>query len=109
MVKLNKNYPTDQVRPPEDEQIEITGIVIPVEWDKKGNPVRIAISTYTEQEFLIDGQNKQGREVQHLLRHKVRVNGMLTGFLSGRRIITIKKYIQLKHGPSSKRRPSSKN
>jgi len=41
-----------------DEPLTIKGIVIPVDWDKKGKVVAAAISTYDEDEYLIDNDYK---------------------------------------------------
>ena len=83
------------------EKITITGIIIPVEWDEKGNPVSTAVSTYSEREYLIDPSNRKGLELQKLFRQKVRLTGTLGFSKSGRQIITVKKYTKLHHGAPS--------
>ncbi len=77
------------------DEVTITGIIVPVEWDEKGNPVSTAVSTYTEQEYLIDGSNKKGLELQKLFRQKVKVTGTPGFSKSGRQIITVKKYTKM--------------
>ena len=77
------------------EKITVTGIIVPVVWDEKGNPVSMAIATYAEQEYLINARTKKGKELQQLVRQKVRVTGILDSSASGRRTLTIQKFTKL--------------
>ncbi len=45
--------------------LTIRGIVIPLDWDKKGDVVPIAVSTYDEDEDFIWGQERLIQEVKH--------------------------------------------
>jgi hypothetical protein len=54
--------------------VTIEGIVIPVDWDEKGNMVALAVSTYLEDEYLID-QDEKGEELRAFIRQQVKVSG----------------------------------
>lgn len=58
-------------------QITTTGIIIPVEWDEDGNPTAIAISTYDENEYIIDGGHGPGEDLKRYLRKKMIISGFL--------------------------------
>lgn len=69
--------------------ITAVGIIIPVEWDGKGLPLEFAISTYDEQEYLINASNEFGRKLMGMLHKKVRVHGFLGDIVNHRRILTV--------------------
>ena len=48
-----------------------------MEWDVDGNPVRVALSTNDENEYVIDKRSGKGREIAKLFRAQVRVLGIL--------------------------------
>jgi len=56
--------------------ITIKGIVIPVDWDKKGNVVGVAISTFNEDEYLVD-KNEKGARLMQFIRQEVEARGIL--------------------------------
>ena len=62
---------------PKNRSISAIGIIVPVEWDVEGNPIRVALSTNDEAEYLIDRRSGKGREVAKLLREQVQVEGIL--------------------------------
>ncbi len=68
----------------------IRGIVIPVEWDEKGNVLAVAVSTYDEVEYLIENHEKEN-ELKALIREEVEVGGILREE-KNRLIIKIKEY-----------------
>ncbi|PIP46299.1 MAG: hypothetical protein COX16_09530 [Deltaproteobacteria bacterium CG23_combo_of_CG06-09_8_20_14_all_51_20] len=74
-----------------DSAIRVTGIIVPVKWDKKGKPVRIAISTNEEEEYLIRS-DKKGLELYPLMRRHVEVSGFVRDTEKGR-AITIEEYV----------------
>jgi hypothetical protein len=74
------------------QPITAVGVVIPVEWDDSGAPRSFALSTYGEEEFVIDPQTGQGRRLMNLVHRKVRVTGTLKTVAGNRRIITIKRF-----------------
>ena len=57
--------------------IEMTGIIIPIEWDNSANPTKFALSAYDEQEYLIDNFTALCIAPQSLLRKKIKVLGIL--------------------------------
>lgn len=56
--------------------VTIRGIVIPVDWDKKGTVIAAALSAHKEEEYLIDHDYK-GRELMDYIRHEVEVSGVV--------------------------------
>ena len=56
--------------------ITIRGIIIPADWDEKGNVVAVAISTYDEVEYLIENHEKE-KELKAFIREEVEVSGIL--------------------------------
>ena len=79
---------------PENRSITATGVVIPVMWDIQGNPIRVALATTDEQEYVIDRRSRNGREVATLLREQVQIEG----FLNEKGSITIKRYARIDCG-----------
>ena len=56
--------------------VTIRGIVIPADWDEKGNVVAVAVSTYDEVEYLIENHEKE-KELKAFIREEVEVSGIL--------------------------------
>lgn len=54
--------------------VSLSGIIIPVEWDKRGKPLSFAISTFDETDYLIVQQGKNNR-MQQYMGEKVKVYG----------------------------------
>jgi len=71
--------------------ITIRGIVIPVDWDEKGKVIAAAVSTYTEDEYLIDNDHK-GRELLHFIQEGVEVRGIARQN-KDKNMITVQQYI----------------
>ena len=76
-----------------DESIltTIRGLVIPVDWDDKGNVTATAISTHLEEEYLVD-QDAWGEALLAFLRQRVKVSGSVALKKDGKKVITVKKY-----------------
>ncbi|MBN2031863.1 MAG: hypothetical protein JW836_01195 [Deltaproteobacteria bacterium] len=55
----------------------IRGVVIPMDWDDRGNVVRIAISSHDENEYMVEEQGK-GLELLALIRKEVEVGGEIS-------------------------------
>jgi len=70
--------------------ITVRGIVIPVAWDEKGKVVAAALSTHTEDEYLIDPDYK-GKELLHHIQEEVEASGVARKH-NGKKTITIRKY-----------------
>jgi len=71
------------------ESLTAVGIIIPVEWDDRGNPTAVAIATYNEKEYLIDSGNATGKCLHEAIHQKVQVKGTLGKKARKRRILTV--------------------
>lgn len=69
----------------------IRGLIIPVDWDDRGNIIGTAVSTYFEEEYFID-HNPLGDELLAFVRQRVKVSGSVRQHESGQKVITVKKY-----------------
>ena len=70
--------------------VTIRGIVIPADWDEKGDVVAVAVSTYDEIEYLIENHEKV-KELKAFIREEVEVSGILRKERN-RLIIKVSKY-----------------
>lgn len=73
----------------------ITGIVVPEDWDEKGNVMRVAIKTLDSQEYVVE-YNKKGKELLAFVDNKVRVGGTVRERLDGDIIISVNSYVPIK-------------
>jgi hypothetical protein len=73
-----------------NDLVTIRGIVIPADWDEKGNVVAVAVSTYDEIECLIENREKE-MELKAFIREEVEVRGILREE-KNRLIMKIKEY-----------------
>ena len=80
----------DEKRKADNNLVTIRGIVIPADWDEKGNVVAVAVSTYDEVEYLIENHEKE-KELKAVIREEVEVRGILREE-KNRLIIKIKEY-----------------
>lgn len=78
MIKIEKN----------NRLITIKGIIIPVDWDEKGNALALAVSTHTEEDYLVANDPK-GKELLNFIREGVEVTGLVKE-VAGIKIIKIK-------------------
>lgn len=70
--------------------ITIRGLVTPAGWDEKGHVTAVTVSTFDEDEYLIDkGDNWQ--QLLSLIRKEVEIRGELREE-GGKKIIRVKKY-----------------
>ena len=74
-----------------DEPTTVRGILIPVDWDEKGNVLAAAISGLDEQEYLVE-QDAKGKELLGLIRREIEVSGMVSKAIKGRNRIKVKSY-----------------
>ena len=72
------------------ELTTIRGLVTPYEWDEKGNVIALTISTFDEEEYLID-EGTQGTPFPSLVRQIVEVIGSIR-YDGDRKVIKVKKY-----------------
>ena len=72
------------------EQTIIQGLIIPVDWDERGNVIAIAISTFDEDEYLID-MDEMGKELMGHLREEIEIGGQYL-VKSGKKMIRVEGY-----------------
>ena len=80
---------------PKNSISDIEGIIVPVRWDKDGNPIVVALATSQEEEFLIDMKSAKARELLEFLQKKVRISGSITKLDNDQKMITIRRYLQI--------------
>ncbi len=69
----------------------IRGIVIPAEWDEHGNVISLAISTPSEEEFLIE-DNDKAKELRRHMHEEVEVHAAVVEDVEGNKRIMVKGY-----------------
>ena len=74
--------------------INISGIIIPVSWDAKGNITGLAIATHKEEEYFIENDHK-AIKLGSFLRQEVKITGILKT-KRGKKIIKLKKITKKK-------------
>ena len=72
------------------DPITVHGLIIPKEWDEGGNVTAIAMSTFDEDEYLIE-HDEMGERLMSFLREEIAVCGSyrVTG---GRKIVRVTDY-----------------
>ena len=60
-----------------EKSISLQGIIIPSAWDKAGNVLAISLSTFDEEEYCIESDNRWS-ELMILLREGVRIRGVVS-------------------------------
>ena len=71
--------------------IVIRGLLVPVDWDERGNIIETAVSTYFEEEYLIE-RNARGEALLPFLRQKVKVIGLVRMNDRGRKVVRVEEY-----------------
>jgi hypothetical protein len=69
----------------------LRGLILPVEWDERGTVRSIAVSTNSEEEYLVD-ESPLADELLALLRLRVKVRGSVREEENGKKSITVEKY-----------------
>jgi hypothetical protein len=77
-----------------NEQVSIKGILIPVDWDDKGNVIKAAILTANEDEYIVE-ENEKGKKMLSLMRRVVKVGGVVREE-AGNKLIKVEKFHQTK-------------
>ena len=72
----------------------VEGIIIPANWDNKGNVVDLVLAARDEEEYLIRDKEQVTR-LKSFLRQEVKIKGILRT-KEGKKIITVKKFSKLK-------------
>jgi len=73
---------------------EVTGIIMPHNWDINGKVIQIAIYTNAEEVYLVE-HNHLGQELLNHINRRVEVRGKKRERLDGNRYITVQKYVVL--------------
>jgi len=68
----------------------VEGIIIPANWDEKGNVVDLAIATSDEKEYLITDKDQVAR-LKPLLRQEVVIKGILKATKEWKDIVSVKR------------------
>lgn len=55
----------------------IRGLITPARWDETGKPVQIALSTFDEDVYIID-DNEKCRKLMRHIREEVEIKGKVT-------------------------------
>lgn len=79
-----------------NEQVNIKGILIPVDWDDRGNAIRAAIFTGNEEEYFVE-ENEKGKKLLGLMQQVVEIKGVVREE-AGRKVITVEGFGTLKRG-----------
>ncbi|UCH06401.1 MAG: hypothetical protein JSV55_09770 [Deltaproteobacteria bacterium] len=74
----------------EQKPTYINGIIVPVDWDEKGNVIAAAISCHGEVEYRIEN-NTKGSELLSLVQEEVEVTGIVRE-KGDRKLITVTEY-----------------
>jgi len=70
------------------QPIMIQGILVPIDWDSEGNPVRAAVFSDKEEEYLINNRRKV-KQLVGLMKQKVEVMGFIR-MEAGQKVITVR-------------------
>ena len=73
------------------DSITIRGLLVPFDWDEKGNITKTAVSTYFEEEYLIE-KNARGEALLPFLRQRVKVVGFMRMDDRGRKVVRVEEY-----------------
>ena len=73
---------------------EVTGIIMPNNWDTNGKVTQIAIYTNAEEVYLVE-HNRPGQELLNYINCRVEVSGKKSERLDGNRYIAVQKYVVL--------------
>ena len=77
-----------------NEKVSIKGILIPVDWDERGNVIKAAILTADEEEYIVE-ENEKGGKLLSLMQQVVEIKGVVREEV-GNKIITVEKFQQAK-------------
>ena len=80
----NQNYPT----------ADVTGIIMPHNWDENGRVIQIAIYTNKEEIYLV-GRNQKEKELLNCISKRVVVTGEMLRGNDGNQLVFVKNYLIL--------------
>ena len=70
--------------------ITIHGLIIPIEWDERGNVIAVSVSTFDEDEYVIE-RDEMGKRLISFLREEIEISGLYR-LKGGRKMIRVKEY-----------------
>ena len=68
----------------------IRGLVIPAAWDETGNVIALAISTFDEDEYIIEKNREEGR-LYSFIRREIEASGIIRD-ADGKKRIEVRDY-----------------
>ena len=71
--------------------VTIKGLLVPSDWDEGGEIIAIALSTYSEKEYVID-RSPKGEELFAFVRQRAEIIGAAKMDDRGRNSIRVKEY-----------------
>ncbi len=71
--------------------VTVRGIVVPAAWNENGDVTAVAISAIGEEEYLVDGSEKQD-ELWNLIQEEIEVTGVVTEKAGGNKGIVVLRY-----------------
>jgi hypothetical protein len=71
--------------------VTIRGLIVPMDWDDRGNITGVAISTPFEEEYRIE-LDQRGEELLAFVRARVTATGVVTLDAQGRKVIMVESY-----------------
>jgi len=71
--------------------ITVRGLIMPMDWDERGNVTGVAISTSLEEEYRIE-LDRRGEELLGFVRERVRASGKVTVDAQGRKVMMVDTY-----------------
>jgi hypothetical protein len=78
-------------KPISSQTVEITGLVVPIQWDESGAATGLAISTYDETEYRVV-MDDQGVKLLDLVQREVVAAGLLADSETGSPDLTVKAF-----------------
>ena len=81
-----------------NRQPSIQGIIIPSQWDDKGNIIGVSINTNDEKEYLIEPIGV-GKDLLSLTQKKIEVRGKVRERIDGNRLIRVTNYKTIEEKP----------
>jgi hypothetical protein len=74
-----------------ETRVTVVGIVTPCEWDGEDRIRSFAVHSWDEQQVIIENRGR-GRQLERMLRRKVRVTGRVTTSEEGRKTMVLDRF-----------------
>ena len=89
MKKDEKNHPKSNW-----ETFKARGIIIPVNWDERGNIIEIALATKKEEEYLVEREDPKWAELVNCIAKEIELTGILKR-AGNTKSLSVKEYLLL--------------